>query len=96
MEFLNDYIVVAVLVACLCVGYVIKHCIPTEKVNKYIPLIVAVLGVVINAWINEWSFTPEILIGGIVSGLASTGLHQVFKQFIEKNALAVPVENKPE
>jgi ABC-type sugar transport system permease subunit len=96
MEFLNDYIVVAVLVACLCVGYVIKHCIPTEKINKYIPLIVAVLGVVINTWINEWAFTPEILIGGIVSGLASTGLHQIFKQFIEKNTLAVPVENKTE
>lgn len=98
MEFLNDYIVVAVLVACLCVGYVIKHCIPTDKVNKFIPLVVAVLGIVINLWINMWAMTPEVLIGGLVSGLASTGFHQVFKQFIEKNNLAVPVpeENKAE
>lgn len=96
MEFLNDYIVAAVLVACLCVGFVIKHCVPTEKVNKFIPMFVALLGVVINSWINAWAFTPEIVIGGLVSGLASTGLHQVFKQFIEKPVLAVPVEDKTE
>lgn len=97
MEFLNDYIVVAVLVACLCIGYVIKHCVPTEKVNKYIPLIVALLGVIINAWINMWVFTPEILVGGLVSGLASTGMHQLFKQFIEKKTETVkPEEPKTE
>jgi hypothetical protein len=44
----------------------------------------AVLGVVINAWVNGFAFTPEILLGGLASGLASTGMHQVFKQFIEK------------
>lgn len=96
MEFLNDYIVAAVLVACLCVGYVIKHCIPTEKVNKYIPMVVALLGVVINAWINEWTFTTEIFVGGLVSGLASTGMHQVFKQFIEKTETVKKEEPKTE
>lgn len=84
MEFLKDFIVLIVLGICLCVGYVIKHLIPTEKVNKYIPLIMAVLGVLLNMWLNAFSFTPEILLGGMVSGLASTGLHQLFKQFIEK------------
>ena len=39
----------------------------------------------INAWLNGFIFTPEILLGGLVSGLASTGLHQAFKQFIEKD-----------
>ena len=84
MEFMNDYIVVIVLAICLCVGYVIKNLIPTEKINKFIPLIMAVLGVTLNAWLNGFAFTPEILLGGLISGLASTGLHQVFKQFIEK------------
>ena len=94
MEFVNDYLVVAVVIACLCIGYVIKHCIPSDKVNKFIPLIVAVLGVAINWWINEWVFTPEILVGGLVSGLASTGMHQAFRQIIEKTE---PVaENKAE
>lgn len=84
MDFMNDYIVVIVLAICLCVGYVIKNLIPTEKINKFIPLIMAVLGVTLNAWLNGFAFTPEILLGGLMSGLASTGLHQVFKQFIEK------------
>ena len=83
MEFLNDYIVLIVMGICLCVGYVIKNIIPTDKINRFIPLIMGVLGVVLNVWVNL-AFTPEILLGGLVSGLASTGLHQLFKQFIEK------------
>ena len=84
MEFLNDYLVLIVIGICLCIGYVIKHLIPTEAVNKYIPLIMAVLGVILNVWLNGFAFTPEILLGGLASGLASTGMHQIFKQFIEK------------
>lgn len=84
MEFLNDYLVLIVVGICLCLGYVIKHLIPTDAVNKFIPLIMAVLGVLLNVWLNGFTFTPEILLGGLASGLASTGLHQAFKQFIEK------------
>ena len=84
MEFLNDYLVAIVVGICVCVGYVIKHYIPDDRVNKFIPTIMAVIGVLINAWLNGFIFTPEILLGGLVSGLASTGLHQAFKQFIEK------------
>lgn len=84
MEFLNDYIVLIVMGICLCVGYVIKNVIPGDKINRFIPLIMGVLGVGVNVWVNL-AFTPEILLGGLASGLASTGLHQVFKQFIEKN-----------
>lgn len=85
MEFLNDYIVLIVMGICLCVGYMIKHVVPSEKINKYIPLIMGVLGVGVNVWLNAFSLTPEILLGGLASGLASTGMHQVFKQFIEKD-----------
>lgn len=84
MDFLNDYLVLIVIGICLCVGYVIKHFVPTENVNKFIPLIMAVLGVLLNMWLNAFAFTPEILLGGLASGLASTGMHQLFKQFIEK------------
>lgn len=84
MEFLKDYIVLLVVGICLCIGYVIKNIVPTDKVNKFIPLIVAVLGVLLNVWVNGFAFTPEILLGGLVSGLASTGLYELFKNFIEK------------
>ena len=84
MDFLNDYMVLVVIGICLCVGYVIKHVIPSDAVNRYIPLIMAVLGVVLNVWLSGFAFTPEILLGGLASGLASTGMHQLFKKFIEK------------
>lgn len=84
MEFLNDYLVLIVVGICLCVGYVLKNLVPTDTINKYIPLIMAVLGVVLNMWLNGFAFSPEVLLGGLASGLASTGMHQLFKQFIEK------------
>ena len=82
MEFLNDYLVLIVIGVCLCVGYVIKNLIPNETINRFIPLIMAVLGVILNTWLN-CEFTPEVLLGGLASGLASTGMHQLFTQFIE-------------
>ncbi len=84
MEFMNDYLVLIVMGICLCVGYVIKHLIPTDKVNRFIPLIMAALGVILNVWLNGFEFTPDILLGGLVSGLASTGMHQMFKKFIDR------------
>lgn len=85
MEFINEYIVLVVIGVCVCVGYVLKNLIPSNKINRFIPLIMAVIGVAVNVWLNSFIFTPEIILGGMVSGLASTGLHQAFKQIIEKN-----------
>ena len=84
MEFLNGYLVLIVVGICLCVGYVLKNLVPTDKINKFIPLIMAVLGVFLNMWLNGFAISPDILLGGLASGLASTGMHQLFKQFIEK------------
>jgi hypothetical protein len=82
MDFLNDYLVVVVVGICLCVGFTIKNLVPSDKVNRYIPATMMILGVVLNAWVNAFVITPEVLLGGMVSGLASTGMHQLFKQFI--------------
>jgi hypothetical protein len=83
MEFLNNYIVLVVMGVCLCAGFVIKKLIPTDKINKFIPLIMAALGVFINVWVNEFSISPEILLAGLASGLASTGLYETFAQFLK-------------
>ena len=85
MDFLTEYSVPVIVGICLCVGFILKNVITTDKINKFIPLIVAVIGVVVNAWLNAWTVTPEILLSGMFSGLASTGMHQLFKQFIEKH-----------
>lgn len=84
METLSNYMVLIVVAVCLCVGYVLKHLVPTHKINLFIPLIMAVLGIFMNMWISGFKITPEILLGGMISGLASTGLYEAFKQFIEK------------
>ena len=85
MEFLKNYVVLIVVGLCLCAGYIIKNLLPSDKINRYIPLIMGVFGAVLNIWLNDFSITPEILLGGTVSGLSSTGLHQIFKQFVEKS-----------
>lgn len=84
MDFLNEFMLPIVLGICLCVGYVIKKWIKDVD-NKYIPTVVAVLGVFLSVWISGWTITPQAVLSGLVSGLASTGMHQLFVQFIEKH-----------
>nr|DAK13953.1 MAG TPA: holin [Caudoviricetes sp.] len=83
LTFLTNYAVPIIVGICLCIGYVLKNIVTTNVVNKYIPLIMAVLGIALNTWMNM-NFTPEILLGGMVSGLASTGLYETFKNFLKK------------
>ena len=82
--FLNDYLVLVVLGICLCVGYVLKNLVPSDNVNKYIPLIMAALGLVLNMWMNGWALTPDIMLGGLFTGLASTGLYEAFRNLINR------------
>lgn len=82
MEFISEYISGIALVAALCVGYILKNLVPNEGVNKFIPLIAALTGLVICLWEAGWVAAPEIVVTGIVSGLASTGLYEAFKNFI--------------
>ena len=72
-------LVFTLVLPCIAIGLLVKHCTPLD--NKYIPLIVAVVGLLIAVW-SHWGegITPVVLLGGLFSGLASTGFHQVFKQ----------------
>ncbi len=83
MEILSKFVVVVVMAICLCLGYVIKNSLDFIS-NKYIPLIMAVVGVVLNTWLSGWIFTPEILLGGLASGLASTGAFEAIRNIIDK------------
>lgn len=79
VSWLNAYLDYVIVGICVVVGLLVKHCTPLD--NKYIPLIVAVVGLLIAVW-THWGegITPIVLLGGLFSGLASTGFHQVFKQ----------------
>ena len=84
MEFLNEFMMPVVLGICLVIGWIVKKWI-TDIDNKYIPTIVTFLGAVLAVWFNSWVVTPEIILSGLITGAASTGMHQLFTQFIEKN-----------
>lgn len=74
---ITDYLVPIIVVACLTVGYIIKHTPHLDAIaNDYIPLIVVALGAILGALINGVGI--ESIVYGAVSGLASTGLHQLF------------------
>ena len=68
---------------CLCVGYVIKNSLDFIP-NKYIPAIMLVLGTTINILMNLNGISAEVILTGMLSGLASTGLYEMFKNFISK------------
>ena len=90
MDFtiLTEHFVLVVLVACLVIGYVIKHASFLRWVpNSDIPVILAVIGAVLNAVVTGVSV--DAIVYGTVMGLASTGLHQGFKAFIEGTKTSV-------
>ena len=85
LSFLSEYLVLVIVGICLCVGYIVKKWIKDVE-NKFIPTICAVLGVFLAIWLNSWTVTPAIILSGLLSGLASTGLHQLFVQYLDKGA----------
>lgn len=82
LGFLTDYYVPVVVAACLIVGYVIKKSLDFIP-NKYIPLILAILGAVVGCMANN-AINLNTVVYGAFSGLASTGLHQTFTKIIER------------
>lgn len=83
IEFLTDYIVLVAFGVCICIGWILKQwsVIP----NNIIVPALAVIGVVINMWSNAWAISPEILLGGLASGIAASGAYEYFNRFIKKD-----------
>ena len=91
-DYITGLYVPLIIVACLIVGYVLKKWIKDVD-NRYIPTIVAVLGAVLCCIINK-DVGVETIVAGAVSGLASTGFHQVFKQLIEGGQIDSMMKNE--
>lgn len=84
LSILSEYMVFVVMVACLVVGYIIKHATFFKFIkNDNIPAILAVVGLVVNLFVS--GFSIESAVYGAAMGLMSTGLHQTFKKFVEKS-----------
>ncbi len=82
LTFIMDMYVPIIVVACLIVGYIVKKWIKDVD-NKYIPTIVCILGAILGCLVNN-VITVDVIVAGAASGLASTGLHQAYRNLIEK------------
>lgn len=81
ISFITEYISPISLIICLVVGFIIKTCTNNETLHKFIPCIVALIGVIICCW-DALAFTPGIVAAGLISGLASTGLYEALNNIL--------------
>lgn len=79
----ESYLIPIITIGCLCIGFVLKKWMPAD--DKWIPTILLVLGAVSGAIL--FGFDYEGIVKGMLSGLASVGLHQAFHQFIKVDTL---------
>lgn len=82
MSFFNNICIPLVCAFCLISGFILKKWI-SDRNNKYIPTILTITGAILGCIINS-GITIENIVQGAFSGLASTGMHQLFKQFLDK------------
>ena len=86
MDFsmITEHFVFIVILACLIVGYIIKHATFFKWIpNDNIPTILAVFGGLLNLLVSGVSV--ESVFYGAAMGLCSTGLHQAFKKYVERS-----------
>lgn len=85
INFLSDYINPIILGICLMVGFVLKTAFDKFP-NKYIPLSALCMGTIISILINFSSgINAEVILGGMISGLASTGLYEMLRNLLNKD-----------
>ena len=85
INFLLDNFVPVIAGIALIIGFLIKNCTPIN--NKFIPAICAGIGLALMFWksyIEAAPITPEVVLAGLFSGLAATGLFEALTNIIGK------------
>ena len=84
LSYLLEFIDPIILGICLVLGYGLKNAF--EKFpNKFIPLTAMIVGLILAIVVNlKTGITAEIILGGMISGLASTGLYELLRNLINK------------
>ena len=85
LSTISTMLMPTILILGLCVGYIIKNLIPNDSVNRFIPLIVGIVGLVagvVSAITTGTPITLELIVGAILSGLASTAVYEQFKNLM--------------
>ena len=84
----ETYLIPIITVGCMCVGFVMKKWLPTD--DKWIPTALLILGAITGAIL--FGFQYEGIAKGMLSGLASVGLHQVFYQFAKNKIIPMDID----
>lgn len=85
LSTISTMLMPTILVLGLCVGYIVKNLIPNDSINRFIPLIVGVVGLVagvVSAITTGTPITLELIVGAILSGLSSTAVYEQFKNLM--------------
>lgn len=82
-SLIQGYLVVEIMLLCLCTGFVIKHLIPTDTINRYIPFILSAVGIVSNIYLKH-TVDVTTIISGFISALTSIGMYESFRVVINK------------
>lgn len=84
LTFLMEYIDPLILGICLCIGFALKYAKIFEKFgNQYIPLSMLVLGCIIGIIMHIGNVNAAVILGGMISGLASTGLYEMMRNLLK-------------
>lgn len=85
LNFLLGYINPIVLGICLLAGFALKTAFDRFP-NKYIPLTALCMGTIISIIVNYSNgINAEVVLGGMISGLASTGLYEMVRNLLDKD-----------
>lgn len=84
LEILEQYVVVITAAFVVAVVQAIKGFIPEDLQKKYLPAFAAILGVAFNIAVANFAITPLVIVQGLASGLAGTGLYELIKDIANK------------
>ena len=83
INFLFGMINPVILGICLLVGYALKTAFDRFP-NRYIPLAALSCGTLLAVLMHMRSgITAEVMLGGMISGLASTGLYEMLRNLLK-------------
>ena len=80
LSIVTSYISPIILIACLGIGYTI-HTLNNKILNSFIPIISASFGIAAAIW-SFGVIDLTTVVTGMISGLASTGMYEAFKNII--------------
>lgn len=72
----------------LAAGAVLKHLVPSNKVNRFIPFVN--MGVIMGMNLLNGKSVGESLIGGIMDSVMASGAHKIVKTSVLGDAQFIP------